>query len=130
MGISLKEASILITAGIALIGIADNVFNIALGMSAGFPLPPCGETAATPAAQARLLDLGNHIIRRHMGKDISQGGIASDSDIVIDFRGINLTVSTENCPCLSLVEGNIMFMDDFLVRCWVDIKQTLDDIAI
>jgi hypothetical protein len=52
MGIAFYGGAVHIGAGIALVGIADDVFHIAFHLGCGLPLETCGEAGAAAPAQA------------------------------------------------------------------------------
>ncbi|MBA7712664.1 hypothetical protein ES703_121647 [subsurface metagenome] len=130
MGISFKEAPILISARVTLIGITNHIFSITFGIAAGFPLPPRGKATATPASQTRPFYLLNDILWRHLEEGFAQGGITPHSDVVFNVCRVNFSVGAKNSSCLPLIEWNLRFIDNFLVCYRVHIEQPLNDVAV
>ncbi|MBA7626499.1 hypothetical protein ES703_33950 [subsurface metagenome] len=129
VGVALQQASILVGAGVALVGVADDVFNLTFSLAARLPLPAGREAAAAPAPQPRLLDLFDNLLRGHLEEGFSQGGVAADGDIVFNIRRVNRAVSAEDIPCLLLVEGDVGLVGDGFAGRRVDVEQALDDPA-
>ena len=98
-------------AGIALIGVADDDrFHVTRlgGVAAGLPFDAGWESAAAAAPQPRALDLGDDLLRAHLGDRLHQGGIAVDSDVIVDPLRIDDAAVAEHNQLLLGKEGNVL----------------------
>jgi hypothetical protein len=105
VGIALEDRPIHEGAGVALIAVADHVFWVSLGLPHGLPFFARGEARAAPAPQAGTADLGNDLLRGHLGEDFGQGFVAAHGDVFLDLFRIDLAAVLEDDLLLAGEEG-------------------------
>ncbi len=84
MGVTLQHAAIHERAGVALVGVANDILHVAVGLGHCCPLQAGGVAAAAPAAQAAGDDLVNHVVGRQLGDGLHQGRVAVTGDVLFD----------------------------------------------
>ena len=93
--IAFEKAAIHECARIALVAVAEHVLHVALGLAAEIPLEAGGEAGAAAPAQTRVLDLLDHLLRRHRGQRLAQRRIAAMGEIVVDLQWIDDAAVTQ-----------------------------------
>ncbi len=129
MGVALHQAAVHERAGVALVAVADDVLDVALGLAGGLPLVAGGEAPAAPAAQPRLLDLVDDLLGLHLEEHLGQGGVAADRDVVLYRGGIDLVVGIKKEPLLLLVERNVRFLLEHLFGVGIGVQEPRDGSA-
>ena len=71
-GVLLQDVTVFERAHLALIGIADNVFNIAGRGAVAFPLDAAGKAGPTPTPQPGSLKLTGYLLRGHFTAGFGQ----------------------------------------------------------
>ena len=112
MGVALQDAPVHEGPGVAFIGIADDVLDVSRGIPAEFPFEPGGKAGAAPAPQARGLDLGDHLLRGHLGDRLAEGLIASPGDVFFDALGIDEAAIPQGDLHLFAEEGQIFIFGE------------------
>ena len=69
-----EDVAVLAGAGLAFVGIADQVLRAGVVLRHEAPLQAGGKARAAAAAQARGLDLGDHLVGRHAGAAVQRRG--------------------------------------------------------
>jgi len=95
---------------------------------AAFPFDPGGKSSAPPSSQLRLLHLPDDLLGFHGKKRFAQGTIPSYGQIVLDPGRVDAAVVPENDPRLLLIKGNLIFLDDLLLRRRVFVKKGFQDL--
>ena len=81
--IEAQDVAVLERAGLAFVGVADQVLLAGEGARHEAPLQAGRKARAAAAAQAGGLDLGDHVFRLHAGgEDLLQGFVAAALDVV------------------------------------------------
>ena len=75
--VALHQVAVFEGARLRLIGVADDVAGLRRVLRHEAPLHPRGEARAAATAQGRLLDLADHIVRRHAVEDFLQRLVAA-----------------------------------------------------
>ncbi len=96
VGVALEQAPVHVGAGVALVGVDDDVLDVARRVPGGLPLDPGREAAAAATAQFGGLDLVQHLLGRHLEERLGQGGVAAMDDVGIDVVGIDEAVQAEH----------------------------------
>ena len=104
--VAFHEAAVGIRAGVALVGVADDVLEVALRLAARGPLGAGGETRPATAAQSGPGHLVNNLVRRHRREGFDQGRVAADADVIVNAGGIQLEVGAKEDRGLIPVEGD------------------------
>ncbi len=89
MGIALEHATVHERPGIALIGVADDEFALALRLGHGRPLKPGRIPGAAPAPQAALDEVVNHLLGLHFQQHLVQRLVTLGGDIGFDALRID-----------------------------------------
>ena len=84
MRVALNDGPVHKCAGVALIGVADEVFFLTLGIARGIPFEPCREARAAAPGKSRCLDLLNDRFRRHIEKRAADSRVAARVFIFFD----------------------------------------------
>jgi len=112
VGIALHDRAVHVGAGVALVGVADDVAGAGCQhvAAAQLPLGSGGKTCPAAPAQARRPHLGNHLFGGHLRKHPRQRCIPARCNILVNLEGVNLPVQVENQPELVLVEGHLLLL--------------------
>src|SRR5208282_2422861 len=97
-----------VRAGIALVGVTDDVLLVGLGLGHEFPLISREISSAAPSTQLGSLDLFEDVLRAPIDQDLVQGLITSDGDVFFDVIGIDEPAIPQNDFLLSLKEGHVV----------------------
>ena len=89
MGIALEQGAVHERAGIPFVGIAHHVLLRPRSVSDEPPLTSSGEAGSAAAAQPGIGDHLNHLIRRHLGEDLLQCGVAVGRDVFLNVLRID-----------------------------------------
>ena len=93
--------------GVALVGVADDVLRRRLLMAVSLPLEAGRETRAAAAAQAGLLDLVDHLLRRHLGEHLRQRLVAAQGQVVVDVLRVDDAAVAQRDPHLLAEEVRV-----------------------
>src|SRR5574344_2474576 len=107
MRIAFDCGAVHVCSGIAFIGVADDVFCIALCFKTCFPFETCGESCAAASAETGILYFLNERFRGHLGKRFCKSYVAVARDILFDAFRIDYTAVAENNTKLFLIEWYI-----------------------
>ena len=88
-GVALQNASIHECAGVALVGVAADVFEVALGVGGELPFKARREASAATATEAGVLYLVNDLLRGHLREHLAQGHVAAGADVLVDVLGVD-----------------------------------------
>jgi hypothetical protein len=83
-------------AGVALVGVADNVLKIAGVVAAELPLLGGGKAGPTPPTQTRGAHRVDHLLRRQRHQRLGQRLVTVHGQVVGDVFGINLAAMAQN----------------------------------
>ena len=89
MGVTFKNAPVHVGAGIPLVGITDDVLDLAGLTPGGLPLPPRGITAAAPAPQAGGGNLVDDLFRLRLQR-LPQGPVAAPGGVFGNAAGVDI----------------------------------------
>ncbi len=112
--IALQKATVHVRAGVALIGIADDVLRVAGSGPRELPLAAGRETGAASAAEPRLRDLPDDLLRRPPRQHPGGPRIRSVRDPVLEALRIDDPTVAQHEPHLMLVEGDVLLEWDDL----------------
>ena len=105
--IALQHAAVHERAGIALVGVADEVAGRVGGLGAHLPLLPGGISAAAAAAELRAGDFLDHPLRIVLLQHLGQGLEAAVVEILFDALGIDHAVVPQGHAALAVEEGHV-----------------------
>ena len=129
VGIAFESGAVHVSAGVAFVGVAHHVL-LTLGLLLGeLPLHSGGEACAAAAAEARLENLFDDLLGRHLEEHLLDGFVAVACDVVIDLLWIDHAAVAEHDAVLLLVERDVRFGNK--VRGLVGIvAETLNDTTL
>src|ERR1035437_3142120 len=89
MGVSFNLVAVHIGARIALVGIADKVLCVCLGLGQKIPLIASEEAGSAASAQAGCFDLLNDAFGTSIDEHLIKGLIPTDGDVLLDIFRID-----------------------------------------
>jgi hypothetical protein len=115
VGVALDDAAVHEGPRVALVGVADHVFGLALGEAGELPLQAGGEAGAAAAPQPGGLHLGQHAARGHLLQHPGQGGVAVAGDGLPDLLGVDQAAVAQRDALLLAVERQLRVARDGVV---------------
>ena len=106
--VALKHGTIHECAGVALVGVTDDILLIRCVRRGEAPLEAGRESAAASASEAGILDLLDDLLGGHLGQHLAQSGIAVHCDIFVDILGVYEAAVTQRNSLLSLIEVGVV----------------------
>ena len=129
--VALQQGTVHESARITFVRVADDVLLLAgTALRGDLPLQAGGEARAATAAEAGLLDLGDHLLGGHLGEALAQGGIAVTRNGFLDVLGIDETAVAQGDAELLLVELHVLGVGHALLGVRRHIEQALDLAAL
>src|SRR5208337_561443 len=113
VGITLDLVAVHIGAGIAFIGIANDVFSIGLGLGHELPLVAGQVARATASAQFGSLDLLDDGLRPAVDEHLVQGLVSADRDVFLNVIGIDEAAIPQNDLLLAFEERHFVPQRNF-----------------
>ena len=107
MRIAFQHGAIHEGAGVAFVGVADDVFFLLAGLGHRAPLQAGGVAGAAAAAQSAAHHLVDHLVRRHLGDGVDQREVAVVRDVVFDALGIDAAGVFQHDLLLPLEERHV-----------------------
>ena len=108
VGIALDLVAVHVSAGIALVRIADDVLAIGLSLIKELPLVAREISGAAPAAQFRCLDLFDHGLGPSVNQNLVERLVSSDADVFLNIVGIDEPAVAQNDLLLALEERHFV----------------------
>ena len=105
MRIAFDLVAVHVGAGVALVGIADDVFGVGFGLGEEVPLVAGEKARAAAAAQTRGFDLLDDGVGAAIDEDLIERLIAADGDVLLDVGGADEAAVAENDFLLAFEEG-------------------------
>ena len=109
--VALENAAVHEGAGIAFVGVANDISDRRKLPRDEFPLQTGGVARSTAAAQPALLDLGDNLCRRHLRRRAQQRLISAHGDVIGDAFGIDLAGIRQDDAPLTGKERMVGFDD-------------------
>ena len=100
VGVGLDYRSVHERAGIALVGVTDEVFLVARALTCGVPLEPCRETCAASARETRGLDDLDDFFGAELAESLFQSGITARVCVGVDLLGVDNAAIAQRDSCL------------------------------
>ena len=133
MGIALQYGAVHEGAGVALVGVAADVFD-AVGTDrvvGELPLHAGGEARAAPAPEAGGLHRVDDLLGRDaLGEDPAQGGIAVRADVLVNILRVDDAAVAQGDTLLVLVEAGLGQRGGGALALAAAVEQALDDAAL
>ena len=107
-GIAFEFVAIHVSAGIALVGVADQELAIPRGLAQELPLQAGREAGAAAAAQPRNLELLVHQFRGAVDQHLVERLVAADRDIFFDVVRVDQSAVAQDDLLLSAEERNLV----------------------
>jgi len=127
--IAFHQAAVHVSAGIAFVAVADDVFRRAVRPAAAFPFDAGRKSSSAPSAEPRFFHFIDHAFRRHFGQGFGQRAVAADNQIVLDPCGIDQAVLSENQPVLFFIERYFLFFQHGFFGERIAVKQLFQNLA-
>ena len=130
MRIALHDGAVHESAGVALVGVADDVAHrVVLRAAAEAPFQAGREPSSAASPQPGLFDPFDDRLRVHP-EHLGEAGVAIDGDEVLDVVRIDLAGVAQRDSELLGVEGDILVVGDALAALGVCVEQSLDDATL
>ncbi len=110
--VGLQDAAVHEGARVAFVGVAQHVFDVARRGGGELPFHARRETGAAAAAQTRIEDLLDDLIRRHFGQGLGHAGITVPGDVLVDLLRIDEAAVSEDPQILEGEEGDLLHRGD------------------
>jgi hypothetical protein len=104
MRVALDLVAVHVSAGVALVGVADDVLGVGLGLGQKIPFVAGEEARAAASAQPGGLDLLDYIVRAPVDQHFVEGLIAAHRDVLLDVRGVDEPAVAQHNLLLPLEE--------------------------
>ena len=104
MWIAFDLVAVHVSAGIAFIGIANDVFGVAFGFGQEVPLVAGEEARSAASAQARGFDLLDHGVAAPVDQHLIQRLVAADCDVLLNVGRADQAAVAQNNFLLALEE--------------------------
>ena len=105
MRIAFDLVAVHVSAGVALVGVADDVFGVAFGLGEEIPLVAGEEARAAASAQARGFDLLDDGVSAAVDEHLVERLVAADGDVLLDVGGADEAAIAQNDLLLAFEEG-------------------------
>ena len=117
-------------AGVALVGVAADILDLAGAVSRELPFETRRETAAASAAQSRALDYVDDFLRLELGQALDERLIAVVGDILVYLLGVDDAAVAKRDAGLLLVEIGVRKGFDGMVIALLLVKEALHQPAL
>src|ERR1035438_9922256 len=105
MGIAFDFIAVHIGAGIALVGVADEIFRVRFRLSQELPFIAGEKAGAATSTQPGRFDLFDHAFRASIDQYLVECLVTTDGDILLDVFGIDQSAIAQDNLLLSLEKG-------------------------
>ena len=130
MRIAFKNTSVHECAGVAFVGVADNILLVSLVCGGKAPFESGRESAAASSAQSGILDYLDNLLGSKLGKALCKSLIAVVCDIFVNVFGVDYAAVAKRDSVLLLIELGFLERLDFLTVDCLIIKKSLDHAAL
>ena len=89
MRVAFDLIAVHVSAGVALVGVADDVLDVGLGLGQKIPLVAGEEAGAAAATQPGGLDLLDHGVFAAVDEHLVEGLVAADGDVFLNVGGVD-----------------------------------------
>ena len=127
--VALEDGAVHERARVALVGVADEVLLVVLGLAGELPLDAGREPGAAAAAQARVGDLFDDPLGRLLGERHPGGLVTADGEVGVDGLGVDHPDVAERDARLQPVEPDVVPVADALAGLRVLVEELLDRLA-
>ena len=111
MRIAFDGRPVHVSARIAFVGVADDVFDLALDPGCRLPLYARGEPGAAAATEPRSLHHVDDLLGRHLEESLLEGEVAFPRDVFLDVLGVDHAAVAQDDAELLLIELDILNLD-------------------
>ena len=125
VGVTLHDALIHESAGVALVTVADHVLHVRHITADALPLTTSGEAAAAATTEAAVHDLLADLGISHLKQRLFKGGVTAQGQIFIDVLGVTAARVLHDHAVLSLIEGDVIAMHVLPLAL---VEQTVNDL--
>ncbi len=127
VGVALEHRAVHERAGVAFVGVADDVLDLARALAREVPLGAGGKAGAAAAAQPRFGHGLDHVVGVVVGQHLGEGRVAVLGEVVVDRVRVDLAVQREHEAALAGVEGDVAFVGHGLAAGGVLVEALLVD---
>ncbi len=110
--VALQDAAVHERAGVALIGVAQEVLAVGLCLGGELPLHARGEARAAAAAKARGLHGVDDPLRGHFQQRLRRGDVPAAADVLLDARGRDPALIVQYAQVLAREERDVGVVRD------------------
>ncbi len=129
MRVRFQNAAVHERAGIALVGIAEYVFDLPRAFTGELPFQAGRKAGAAAAAQTRLLHLVDDLYIRHLQQGARGAQVAVAGDVVVDRLRVDQALVAQGARHLEGEKGDFGLAGDDLFGGRVLVKQFFDRLA-
>ena len=116
-------------AGVALVAVADNVFDGCILVSGNLrPLLAGREACAASAAQTGVGNFGDYLVGGHVKQRLFKGGVAADGNVFLNAFRVYVSAVLKSNAGLLLIEGDILLTNIALAVLMVN--KAVDDLVV
>jgi GNAT superfamily N-acetyltransferase len=130
MRVALDRGAVHVGARIALVGVADDVLEVARRLRGEVPLEPCREARAAAAAKAGSLELVDDVGGLHLEERPLEPAVAVAGDVLVDVLGVDHAAVAQDHAELLLVELDVLDLHRFRGLGVLLIQEALDLAAL
>ena len=112
--VAFGDAAVHERAGVALVGVADDVLDVARHVAREAPLHAGREAGAASAAKAGLLERGDDVVRRHLGERPAERLVGAPLDRVVDVLRVDDAAVAKHDALLDAVERDVVVVRERL----------------
>ena len=106
--VSLHNAAVHEGPRVALVSVADHVLIVTGGPATEVPFLRCGEAGPTSSPEPRSPHLVDHLIRRHLGEDLTQSVVTTGADVIVYPLGVDVAAFAQYETLLLPVEHDVV----------------------
>ena len=110
--VGLNDSAVHECTGVALVGVADEIFLVSLGVPGCSPLECGGEAGAAASAEACNVNLLNDLLLGPvLFQNLTDSGVAVPGNVLVDVAGVNKTAVPQRNAGLFLQEARVVVGD-------------------
>ena len=113
--VALEHGAVHEGARVALVGVAEDVLDVALLLLGEAPLEARRESGAAASAQARGQDLVDDLLGGHLGERLDEGCVAVAGHVVFDAQRVDQTRVAQHDLDLAVEELHVVHLGDRLL---------------
>ncbi|OPZ46054.1 MAG: hypothetical protein BWY94_00921 [Actinobacteria bacterium ADurb.BinA094] len=128
--VALEDRAVHERAGVALVGVADEVLDVALALVGELPLDAGREPGAAAAADARVGDLLDDLLLGHRRERRARRLVAAAGEVLVEALRVDHAHVAQGDARLGLVEPDVVPVADALAGLGVLVEEALHRTAV